>query len=137
MDISIETVLQAEVFRYPYQAFHGIIGITHYARTQKQSLDVVAPVELHSQVDQFGHRKRGTRNVVAHAVDAIGTIVDAIIGQHDFQQRDAPPVFGKAMADADAAHRIAHASLRIAAHRAARCARHIVFRRFGKHFQFM
>ena len=85
MDVTVEPVYESQVFGNPHEAFHRIIGIPHYTRTQKKPFDVVAPIELDGEVHQFAHRERGTGNVVAAAVDAVGTIVNAIIGEHDFE----------------------------------------------------
>ena len=85
MDISVETMDSAEVLGNAHQTFHRVIGITHHPTAQEKPFDIVAAIELHGEVYKLGHRQRGTRQVVAAAVDAVGTIVNAIIGEHDFE----------------------------------------------------
>ena len=69
-----------------HEPFHGIVRIADNAGTEEQAFDIIATVKFHSQFYQFRDGKRGAREVVAAAVHAVGTIVDAIIGKHDFQQ---------------------------------------------------
>ena len=58
-----------------HQAFHRVIGITHHPTAQEKPFDIVAAIELHGEVYKLGHRQRGTRQVVAAAVDAVGADV--------------------------------------------------------------
>lgn len=69
----------AEVLGNAHQAFHRVIGITHHPTAQEKPFDIVAAIELHGEVYKLGHRQRGTRQVVAAAVDAVGAVVDAIL----------------------------------------------------------
>ena len=86
VDIPVETVHQAQVFGDTHESFHGIVRIADNAGTEEQAFDIIATVKFHSQLYQFRYGKRGAREVVAAAVHAVGTIVDTIIGKHDFQQ---------------------------------------------------
>ena len=128
---------QAQGFGHAHQALHRVVGIAHHAAAQEEALDVIAAVELDGQVHQLADRQRGARQVVAAAVDAVGTVVDAIVGEHHLEQGDAPPVFGKAMADAHATHRVAHHARLAPPHGAARRARHVVLGRLGQYLQFI
>ena len=85
MNVSVETMHGTQVFGNTHQTLHRIIGIAHHSAAHEKPLDVVTPIELHGQLHQLADRKGGTRNVVRPAVDTIGTIVDTIVGQHDFQ----------------------------------------------------
>ena len=106
MDISVETMDSAEVLGNAHQAFHRVIGITHHPTAQEKPFDVVAAIKLHGEVHKLGHRQRGTRQVVAAAVDAVGAVVDAIIGKHHFEQGNATAVLGKAVTDTPTTHSV-------------------------------
>ena len=82
VDVSVETMYQPQVFGYTHQAFHGVIGVAHYARAEEKPFYVVAAIKLDGEVYQLCHCEGGAGDVIASAVDAIGAIVDAIIGQH-------------------------------------------------------
>src|SRR5690606_40664857 len=72
-------------------------------------------------------------HVAAGAVDAVGAVVDAEVGQQDLQQRHAAPVGRVGVADAHAlgaAHALAAA--RVAPARAGRGAGSVVLGRVGK-----
>ena len=86
MDISVEAMHQSQVFGNTHKAFHRIVGVADNAGTEKQTFYIVATIELHRQLHQFGYGEGGTRKVVTTPVDAVGAIVDAVIGKHDFQQ---------------------------------------------------
>ncbi|EEC54274.1 hypothetical protein BACEGG_01420 [Bacteroides eggerthii DSM 20697] len=135
VDITIETVHRAQVFGDAHQAFHSIIGITHHAAAKKQTFDIVAAVELHSKIHQFAHGKSGSGQVIRTAVNAVGTIVNAVVRQHHLQQRNAAPVLGKAMADAPAAHSIPHHALFIGAHSTTGRTGDVILCRFYKYLQ--
>ena len=119
------------------QTLHGIVGIAHYPTRQEQALDIIATIELHRNLFKFADRERGTLDIVRTAVDAVRTVVHAIIGQHDLQQRDASPVIGKGVADAYPTDSRTHHALLTLAHSAARRTRHIVFRRLCEDSQFL
>ena len=99
MYVAIEP-LRAQIFHNPHKPFHSVISVLHHARTQEQPLDVIAAVELHCYLHHLGGCKCGTADIVATAVDTVGAIEDAVVGQHHFQKRDAASVLGKAVADA-------------------------------------
>ena len=77
-----------EVFYYPDEAFHCVIGIAHDSGTQEKPFDIVTAVKLDREVHQFRHRQCGTGNIVAAAIDTVGAIEHAVICQHDLQQRN-------------------------------------------------
>ena len=137
VNIAVETMNRTQVFCHPHQTFHGVIGITYHTRAQEQSLDIVPAVKLHGQVHQFAHRQSGTRYVVADTVDTIGTIVYAVVGKHDLEQRNAPAVFGKAMADTPPSYGISYPAGGIAPYGSAGRARYIVFGRLCQYLEFM
>ena len=85
MDISIETMHCAQVLGHTHQAFHGIIRTPHHTTAQKQSFYIIAAIELHRQIYQLADRKRSTRQIIRATIDAICTVIDAIVRQHHFQ----------------------------------------------------
>ena len=130
MDVAVESVFFAQFFSNPHQAFHGVIRVFEDAGTQKQPFDIVAPVKAHGQIHHFIDRKRRARDVVAAVGSAISAVVDAMVGQQDFQQRYAAAVFGETVADARA-RRVAQALPVVAARTAARRAGNIIFGGIG------
>lgn len=130
MDVAVKSMFFAQFFSNPHQAFHGVVGVFEDAGTQKQSFDIVAAVKAHGQIHHFIDRKRRARDVVAAAGSAISAVVDAMVGQQDFQQRYAAAVFGETVADARA-RRVAQALPVVAARTAARRAGNIIFGGIG------
>ena len=138
VDISVEAVYLAQVFGHAYQAFHGVVGIAYHAGAEEKSFDVVAAVELDGEIHEFGDRESGPGNVVADTVDAIGTVVDAIVGEHDLEQGNAASVFGETVADAPSSHGVAETVFAaVPAHGSAGSAGNVVFGRFGQYLQFL
>ena len=72
---------------------------------RNRPFDVVALVELEGEGDDLLDREAGARGVGGAAVDAIGAVVEAPVGQQDLQQRDAAAVGRIGVADAHAAGR--------------------------------
>jgi RNA polymerase sigma-70 factor (ECF subfamily) len=136
MNIPVVTVFQPQIFSYPHHAFHRIVGVPDNSRTQKQPFDVISAIKFKGQFNQFRDCKRTSRNIVATAIHAIGTIVDAMIGQHDFQKRNATPVFRETVTNSPSGSRT-DAFLRIIARRSARCTGNIVFGSFSQRFEFV
>ena len=126
MDISVEAVHLTQIFRHAYQPFHCIVGTTDHTGTEKQAFDIVSPVKFNCQFHQFGHRQGGAGKIIAAPVDAVGTVVNTIIGQHDFEQGDAPSVFGKTVADSPSSYGIAQHARFVGAHCTAGCTGYIV-----------
>ncbi len=89
-----------KLFSNCHQSLHGMIGIYQNAGTEEKSFDVISAVKFDGQVSYLIGSKRSARYVVAPPVDAIGTVVNTVIAEHDFQQRYAATIFGKTMANA-------------------------------------
>ena len=85
MDITVKTVHLPQIFGYTHKSLHCIVRITDHSGAKKQPFDIVTTVEFHRQLHQFRNGKGSAGKIVATTVDAIGTIVNAIIGKHDFQ----------------------------------------------------
>ncbi|EGF57491.1 conserved domain protein [Bacteroides fluxus YIT 12057] len=137
MDIAVEAVYCPQVLGHPDKTFHSIIRITYHTATEKQSFYIIAPVEFHGQVHKLTDRKSGPRKIIAATVDAIGTIIDAIVGKHHLEQRDATPVLGKAMANAPSAYDIAQHARLVGAHCTAGSTRDVILRRLRQYLQFI
>ena len=135
VDVTIKAMHRPEVARNSCQPLHGVVGIAHHATRQEEPFDVVATIELHRDFLQLADRKRCSLDIVRAAIDAVGAVVHAVVGQHHLQQRDAAAVVGKRMADTHATHRRAHHTLLSFAHGTARRARHIVLRRLCEYPQ--
>ncbi len=95
VDIAVEMVDFAEVFDCFYQPFHRVVGIADNTGTQEQPFNVVPPVKFDGKLNEFCNRECSPRDVIAPAIDAIGAIVYAIIGEHDFEQGNTSSVFCK------------------------------------------
>ena len=136
MDIAAELVYLAQLARHLHQLLHRVVGRPDDAGTEEQTVDVITQVKVARQLDHFGHGKPRTRHVRAAPVDAVLAIVQAVIGQQDFQQRDAAPVRRVAVANAHARGG-AKAILAdgIAFGRPAAGAGRVVLGRIGQHFQ--
>lgn len=106
-------------------------------QAKEKPFDIVAAIELHGEVYKLGHRQRGTRQVVAAAVDAVGAVVDAIIGKHHFEQGDTTAVLGKTMADAPATHSVPQHACLAGAHRTTGGARDVILCRLCQYLQFI
>ena len=137
MDISVETMDSTEVLGDTHQTLHRVIGIAHHPTAQEKPFDVVAAIKLHGEVHKLGHRQRGTRQVVAAAVDAVGAVVDAIIGKHHFEQGNAPTVLGKAVTDTPTAHSVPQHTRLAGAHRTTGGTRDVILCRLCQYLQFI
>ncbi|MOA00514.1 hypothetical protein D3C78_1198830 [compost metagenome] len=100
VDIAAKTMGNAQFTRHAHHLFHRVIGGADDAGGQEQPLDIVAPIKLQRQPNHFFWRKPRSLDIAGRAVDAIGAIIDAEIGQQNFQERNAAPVRRIGMADA-------------------------------------
>ena len=86
MDVAVEAVHGTEVAYNSCQPFHGIVRITHYATRQEQTLNIVATIEFHRNLFEFRNTESSPLDIVRSTVDAVGAVVHAVVGQHDFEQ---------------------------------------------------
>jgi hypothetical protein len=100
--VAAEVMLLAQFARDAHHLLHGVVGAADDAGGEKQSLDVVAAIEVDRQLHHFVDREAGPCHVRRSAVDAIQAIVIAGVGEQHLQQRDAAPVRRVGMADAHA-----------------------------------
>ena len=137
MDIAAEMVFIPQQPQDGEHPLGGVVGGAQHGAGEEKPLDVVAAIELDGQFGQFARREGGARNVVAAAVDAVGAVVDAIIGKHHFEQGDTTAVLGKTMADAPATHSVPQHTCLAGAHRTTGGARDVILCRLCQYLQFI
>ena len=103
MDVAAEVVLFAEGACDGDDLFHGVVCIADDAGAEEEAFDVVAFVEVEGEFDDFVGGEGGAADVAGAAVDAVVAVVDAGVGEEEFEERDASAIGGVAVADADAA----------------------------------
>ena len=62
----------------------GVIGALDNPGAEKQTLDIVAFIKLHRQVNNLINRKSGSRDIAGAAIYTVGALVQTKIGQQDF-----------------------------------------------------
>src|SRR5581483_8018870 len=97
MDVAAEFVIHSKLPRHFDKLLHGVIDALYDSGTQKKSLDVVPPVELDGELDHFGDGKPGARHVARNSSDTVRAIVDAVVRQQNFEQRNAAAVRSNAV----------------------------------------
>src|SRR5687768_15661344 len=78
---------------------HRVVGALNDSGAEKETVDVVALIEVEGEPNNLVDRKPGAQDVVRSAVHAIRAVVDAVVGQEDLQQRDAATIWRIAVAD--------------------------------------
>ena len=134
VDIAAKLMLFTQQFGHADQLLHGVVRRANDAGAQEQAADAVALIEVQGQGHHFFRGKARARHIAGAAVDAVLAVVQAEVGQQDFQQRHAASVRGKAVADAHAVGR-AQAALALGAAlgRAAAGAGGVVLGGVGQH----
>ena len=102
MNVTAEQLFGTQKFRNADELLHGVIGALDDAGAEEEAFDVVALVELSREEDDFFGSEAGARSVAGNAVDAVAAIVDAIVREKEFQQRDTAAIGGVAVANANA-----------------------------------
>lgn len=100
MDIAAEIMRQAQLADDPDHLLHRVVGRANDAGRKEEPFDIIAAVEFQSQPDDLLRREARAFDIAGGAIDAIGAVVDAEIGQQYLQKRNAPPVRGIGMTDA-------------------------------------
>ncbi len=98
VDIAVEAVLlpqQAQGFDH---GLGGAVGAAPHGGGEEESLDVVAPVKADGQLRQLPGGEGRPAHVAGAAVDAVGAVVDAPVGEQHLEQGDAPAVGGEGVA---------------------------------------
>ena len=81
---------------------HRVIGIANDSRAEKQTFDIIAPVKIEREPDDFFRRETRAPHIAGNAVDAIKAVVDAVVREKNFQQRNAAAIRRVAVANARA-----------------------------------
>ena len=105
MDVSGEAVVATKRARDADHLLHRLVRRPRHPGRQEQPLDIVALVELDRQRHDLLDAEPRAGGVRRATVDAIGAVVEAPVGQQDFQQRHAAPVRRVGVADAGAGGR--------------------------------
>jgi hypothetical protein len=71
MDVAAEVMLLAQFSRDAHYLLHGVVGAADDAGGEKQSLDVVAAIEVDRELHHLVDREAGPLHVRRGAVDAI------------------------------------------------------------------
>ena len=131
MNITLKMIFCPQFIQSLIQKLHGNIRTDHNSGTQKQSLDIIAPIKSDGQITDLLRSKGSPRNVIAPAVDAVFAVIDAFVGHQDFQKRNTASIRTEAVTDAgfDA---VANPLPVIPAVYTAGCTCHIIFCRIGK-----
>jgi hypothetical protein len=101
----LQVNVTAELMTHPQRArdrddlLHGVIRIANDSRTEEQAFDVIAPIKLERQTHHFLGRKPRSLHVARHAIDAVEAVVDAVIREENFQERNATPIGRVAVAN--------------------------------------
>lgn len=136
MDIPAKQMFFAQRLRDAYQLLHRVVRRADHAGTEKQPVDVIAPVKVEREAHDFLGCETRARHVARAPVHAILTVVQTEIGQQDFQQRHASAVGREAVADARARARAEPVrAARTALWRAAARTRRVVLGGVGEYFE--
>ena len=108
VDIAPKAVFAPQQPQHRQHPLGGVVRGAQHRTGQKQTLDVIAAVELHGQLCQLPGRKGGAGDIVGAAVDAVAAVEGAAVGHQYLEQADAAAIGGKGVAAARgiaAAHR--------------------------------
>ena len=136
MNIAIKPILHPKLADRLEEKFHGVIRAVKNARAQEKALDIIPSVKLHRQSAHLIRREGSPRQIIGAAADTILAIIDALVGEKKLEQRDAPSIRRKAVADASLS-RVPQASCTAPAPRPAGGTGHVVLscvREYGKLF---
>ena len=123
VNIAVEAIVLPQDAQGADHLFGGIIGIAQHTGGEKQPFNIVPPIKADGQLSQLPGRECGAPHVVGAPVDTVLAVIDATVGHQHLQQRNAPPVGGKAVtAPGDGGGRVADFPRLKAALDAAGCA---------------
>ena len=126
VDIAVKILPITQEARDTDQFFHRVIGVTDNPARKEQAFDIVALIKIKREfADLFGRELRPF-HIVAAAIDAIFAVVNALIGEENFQQRNATSVLAPAVANSRLGG-IAHAPFAMRSAGPARTAAGVVF----------
>ena len=93
----------AERSRNFNELLHRVIAALNHSRTEEETFDVVALVELQREGDNFLRSEPCPRSIAGNAIHAVRAVVNAVIREEDLQQRDAPAIGRIAVANSNPA----------------------------------
>jgi hypothetical protein len=76
---------------------------------EKEPLDHVAAIKVYRELRYFLGGEYGASDIVGDAVDAVGAVIEAVVGKKDFKQRYTPPIGRVGVTDSAVTH-TAHSS---------------------------
>lgn len=79
--------------------FHGVIGTNHNTRTQEQTFNIIAPIELERNIADFFWGKSSSWDVGIPIIQTVGAIKNTFIGKENFQKRDTSSVSREGVTD--------------------------------------
>src|SRR5450432_3647806 len=101
VNVAIEFVFLAQAARYGDELLHGVVGALNDSGAEEQTFNVIPAVKIQGQGNHFlGSEARAAR-VAGNAIHAEDAVVHTIIGEQNFQQRDAAAVGSVTVADSD------------------------------------
>jgi hypothetical protein len=86
VNVAAKMVVLAEFSSDLDDQFHGVVGAADDAAAQEEALDVVAFVKVEGELHDFIRSEAGSSDVAGATVDAVMAIVEAGVGEEDFQQ---------------------------------------------------
>src|SRR5437763_9324712 len=123
MNVTAELMLDSQLARDVHDLLHRVVGIPDNSGTEEQPLDVIAPVKIERELNNFISRETRARHI---ARDAVKAIVDAVVREQNLEQRNAAPVRRVAMTDPRTGRGTESAGARVTLRRPAARARRIV-----------
>ena len=102
MNVAAKLVLDAQRARDRDHLLHGVVGIANDARAEEEAFDVIAPVKIERELNHFLRSETRALHVARRAVDAVKAIVDAVVREQNFQQRNAAAIGRVAVANSGA-----------------------------------
>ena len=99
VDIPLEAMDLAQGARDRDDLLHRVVGIANDSRAEKKTFNVISPIEIKREVHDFLDGETSARHGARDAIYAVKAVVSAVVGEKNFEQRNAAAVRGVAMAD--------------------------------------
>lgn len=135
VNVAIEFVLLPQFLGDAHQALHGIVGIFENAAAEEKPFDVIPLVEIDGQVHHFLNGEGGPFHVIRTAAHAVCAVENTVVGEQNFQERNAAAVLRVSVADAHA-RGIAEATFGILSFAAGAGTAHVIFGGISEYFKF-
>src|SRR5688572_19275926 len=102
MNVTAKLVFDPQRPRDLHHLLHSVVGIADDAGTEEKTFDVIASVEIEREPHHFVGGETRAADIAGDAVDTVKAVVNAVVREQDFQQRDASPIGRVAVADSGA-----------------------------------